>query len=302
MYAVLQCRCFCEEPMGHHYVPQRYLRKFEDKESSGYVWQYLKKGDEPRRVRIKSAAQSRDFYESDVETLLAEQVELPGGDAIDKILEGGSLNESERFSLALYLAVMLKRVPAYRSWAEDGFFEKLPAQMERFREDARTGKIPSMRINVQKAIELIDVLEKKFENEIPSTILNTIRNPFPSERILSAFYTMYWRVFIADGPQEFVTSDNPLFYTRGSGIGNLKSEMHIPLSPTHLLQGSRISPVNGIPRFSMPDKVVRVVNKWTAFYAKNLVYSHKQVGWLPPLLSVQELNLFVPQWTPKPIR
>ena len=100
--------------MGHHFVPQRYLRNFEDPKKPGYVWVHDKSGGQPRRARIAKVAQSSGFYAPETENVLAQIVEQPGNRVIQKLISNATITVEERLQLALYMGVMLKRVPTHR--------------------------------------------------------------------------------------------------------------------------------------------------------------------------------------------
>ncbi len=61
---------------------------------------------------IKKVAQERGFFEPETEKLLNTQVEIPGGDAIDKILASQPLTLEEQVDLAIHIGTMLRRTPA----------------------------------------------------------------------------------------------------------------------------------------------------------------------------------------------
>jgi hypothetical protein len=284
--------------MGHHYVPQRYLRNFEVKERPGFVWQYPKRGGEPRCVSIKKAAQSPGFYEPEMESFLDWGVERKGGDAIDKLLVGKPLDEQARQELAFHLAVMMKRTPAYRRWAREQFAELLPARMAEYRELLKAGHL-AFSGDVEKDLAEFDRLERLYELEPPSTVMDQVKDPTPTATIFGAILSMHWRLFVTSGPQLFITSDNPFFFTKSCGLGNPDSEMFLPLSPTHMLHGARKDPVIGIPRFKMPQSIVRASNSRTAFFAEYFAYTHAPAPWLPSALARMEVNSFLPEWKPK---
>ena len=48
--------------MGHHYVPQRYLRHFAVPGEPGMIWMYDKTSGKVRKLAIKTMAQSPGFY------------------------------------------------------------------------------------------------------------------------------------------------------------------------------------------------------------------------------------------------
>ena len=56
--------------MGHHYVPQAYLKGFEAAESPGMVGTYDKERNSFALLPIKNVAQSPGFYDDETERLL----------------------------------------------------------------------------------------------------------------------------------------------------------------------------------------------------------------------------------------
>jgi len=87
--------------MGHHTVPQRYLRNFEITGKEGFIWLFDKQGTGTREVSIEKVAQQRRFYDQDVERQLAEAIEKPGNLAIRKLFASCPITADERLSLTL---------------------------------------------------------------------------------------------------------------------------------------------------------------------------------------------------------
>lgn len=100
--------------MGHHTVPQQYLRNFEDPKRPGFLWLHEKQGDSSRHAAIKNVVQSRGFYSQDMEKQLATDVELPANKVISKLIGGQRITLNERSDLAVYVGTMLRRVPYHR--------------------------------------------------------------------------------------------------------------------------------------------------------------------------------------------
>src|SRR6266851_1154585 len=103
--------------MGSHYVPQKYLRGFEDPTRPGWIWMYDKGLDTHKCLPIKQVAQEPDFYTDEIEVALNEKVEKPANEAIDKVRQGNAIDDNDRANLAYYVATMTHRVPAYRDHA-----------------------------------------------------------------------------------------------------------------------------------------------------------------------------------------
>src|SRR5262245_12895344 len=104
--------------MGHHFVPQRYLKGFQAPERPGFLWMHDKQEGESKLVPISKVAQSPEFYEEDVEKSLDQDVERPGNDVIDKLRRGESIDDEDRRHFAYYIATMIRRVPHARARAQ----------------------------------------------------------------------------------------------------------------------------------------------------------------------------------------
>ena len=69
--------------MGHHFVPQAYLRGFQDPLKPGFIWVQSRREASPSSASIKDVAQSRDFYDPETEGLLASSV--PSSGTVDSL-------------------------------------------------------------------------------------------------------------------------------------------------------------------------------------------------------------------------
>jgi hypothetical protein len=100
--------------MGHHFVPQQYLRNFEDPNRPGFIWLHDKQGVDPRLVPITKVAQAKQFFSKETEAILASKVEKPANAVIKKLMTEMAITPAERLQLAYYIGVMVKRIPARR--------------------------------------------------------------------------------------------------------------------------------------------------------------------------------------------
>jgi hypothetical protein len=256
--------------MGHHYVPQRYLRQFEAVGKPDRIWQFEKPGGTAQCLLIKVVAQARKFYEPEVEILLGREVECPGSAAIERLLSSIKIDATERLNLGLYIGVMMSRVPARRKRVEEMIPDVLIKVMNNFRESVRVAAT-EMDVDPNRVANLLteaNRIERTYQQTLPKCISDQIREPWPSPAILGAIITMHWKIFTTNGPQYFVTSDNPFFFTKECGLGNLRSEFFMPLSPTHLLHGSRVYQGRELSNQPVPQRVVRQVNNRTVHEAE----------------------------------
>ena len=193
---------------------------------------------------------------------------------------------------------MLKRVPYRRRKGEElipGVLEKTVAQMRRqiqsLGESARSDPA-----RVEHWLQKVEVARQKFAQDPPPELVEQIREPWPSERMVEAICGMTWRVLISPGPQYFITTDNPAFFFGAYGLGTEKSELSLPLSTTHCLHGSR-QPTNGDLVFGVVRQiVVREVNRRLASTVERLAFYHEPASWLQKILMKENAYLSAIRW------
>lgn len=239
--------------MGHHYVPQEYLRGFTHPSCPKALWQFDKDTQtfsaEP--ASIAKIAQQRSFYEDDAERMLNELVEIPGNRVLRKLRLGDlDLADEERVSLSVYIATMLKRVPHRRAKATGMAPQVLTKVTSELRDQIRA-YADAGQISPDTAVKRLaetDTAAAKFSAEMPDNVRDQIRSPWPTETMVDLVYRMHWRFVCTVGGQYFVTTDNPAFFFGCYGLGTKHSELTFPVSSELAIFGSwtPVTKSNGI--------------------------------------------------------
>lgn len=284
--------------MGHHYVPQRYLKGFQTREGRGCIRMFDKATGTRKLLPIKQVAQAGGFYDDEVERSLNEEVEKPGNDVIDKLRRGEPLDEMDRRHLSYYVGTMIRRVPLARSNAER-MVPRVLADVasdtrEWFTEAARAGHIDGETLAARLAET--DAVERKFQERPPQEVRAVIETPWPFATMLVAIHSMWWRFLRAEGPSLFLTSDNPAYFFEGYGLGNPESELTLPLCSDLILHcswqrggGAGIQPVK--------EKLVKEFNRRTGSGAARFVFYHEDAGWVLSAASKSVQQLSRINWT-----
>ncbi len=134
------------------------------------------------------------------------------------------------------LATCIKRVPRAREQGKALVPETLEVVVENLRAElpVLSGGDPA---RLEKLRTDLEAAYAKYRVTPPQSVLNDLRDPRPTQAMVDAFLKMSWRLLITDPAEPFLTSDNPLFYFEGLGLGNPTSEFAFPLSATHCLHG-----------------------------------------------------------------
>src|SRR5439155_12275977 len=123
---------------------------------------------------------------------------------------------------AAYIATMYKRVPKRR----DEISNMVPSVAEKVlkrldavvKEWAAAHPDRDAVSRRQKEVETVSVAVRS--NPLKGAVTNLIRSPWPSQRVVVTISAMIWRIGrIKDPSSLFVTSDNPVHFFKGLGIG-----------------------------------------------------------------------------------
>ncbi len=284
--------------MGHHFVPQRYLRNFESPGRPGFIWLHDRSGGSPSHVSIAKVAQAKGFYSVETEAILARAVEAPANIVIQKLTGNAAITPVERLQLSYYIGVMMKRIPAQRRRSTEMIPGVLTDVVSNLRQELK-----SLAHEMQTDPELlvrrlreVDAAESKFFRQPPPEVLEKIREPWPSEGMLRALFGMTWRVLVSTGPLYFVTTDNPAFFFRAYGLAQPQAELSFPLSTTHALHGSWQPAVADLVFLRATQAIVKEINRRLASETERLGFYHEAAPWLLTIFAKKKPYLSVIQW------
>jgi hypothetical protein len=285
--------------MGHHFVPQAYLRAFQDPSKPGFIWVQSRRNANSRLASIEDVAQSSEFYDPETEALLASTVEGPANPILSKLRRDEAPTDRERITLAVYLATMIKRVPRNRSRGRALAPQVLADVVSRFREQvhqlAELGQIAADL--AMRRLQELEATHAKLTREVPAAVVAQNCDPRPSIQMIEAIVSLRWRVLRAREPEFFVTSDNPAFYHEAYGLGTERPELRFPLSPELALHGSRAAQeAQAVSFHEIPRDWVREFNRSVASGASSIAMSHRRTHFLGTLLRRKNPYLFRLVW------
>jgi hypothetical protein len=267
--------------MGHHYVPQKYLRGFAETGNADAIWMYDKRLRQFTNPGIKSVAQEPGFYTDDAEQQLNELVEKPANKVLDKLRNQERITETDRIHLGVYIATMMKRVPKRRTEA----YSMIPSVFEKTITKVRTqiqewAQTTQNKEVAERKLHELEAAEKKLQNEAPDFLSEQIRKPWASEEWISAICTMTWRIARSPASDFFITSDNPAYFFKAYGIATPKSELTFPISTDLALFASWQGEQNTTIYVQARPALVREANKRLMSGAERFVFSHRKEDWI----------------------
>ena len=283
--------------MGHHYVPQEYLRGFAASEQPGTIWMYDKQTQAFKRIPIRAVVQEADFYDQHTEAELNSAIEGPAQTVLSKLRRRESISSEERLRLAVSVATLLMRVPVRRRWSLAFLPGALGTTVSKVRKLVdQWSQAPEADQNlVARRRREIDQAEIKFRINPPDEVISRLRSPWPSEIMVTIINAMTWRIALSE-VEHFLTSDNPAHFFSAFGIGGRASEVTFPLSSKMGLfaswQGERESLVWIVAR----PALVRESNRRIASAAERFILSREKHDWIRKIATTTERSLSRIQW------
>lgn len=247
--------------MKHHYVPQCYLRAFVDpacpREYEPYLWVVDLEEARIRRRSPENTAALTDYYavgddenRYEVEKYLS-AVEGQAAPVLARILGDYSVVETaDKRVLSYFAALQLVRVPQFRDRIEEFIAEigrTVNAMMIRSRdgyEDALRQAHPNRTFTAEEIDQLYAKARDTDSYRIsanPAAALGHALNVVP--RIADLLNEMSWVIMEPAGPENFWSSDNPLYYINpdsghpvfGHALGSKDVEVNLPIGPRRCL-------------------------------------------------------------------
>jgi len=277
--------------MGHHYIPQYYLRGF-CQNFGRTIWVYDKLESCRFSTQVKSIANICGFYSPELEKYLSEEIENPANQVLDKIRNREIPTPYDKITLSRYIAVMWKRVPSGRK----SFKSQAPKVASKLRDkfhrqlDEIVAINPSKEDLARQRKAEIDEILNAYSNDPPEDVWHQLVRAEQTPRMIAAIATMSWKFLTFDKNPVFLTCDNPVFIFRSLGVGRPESELSFPLSMHIILWATRRldRTKDYIPA---TPAIVKEMNRRTASVATRYVFHAKDEGWILPFLSKKSWRL-----------
>ena len=281
---------------NHHILPRLYLEGFIEETGEPFIWKFAKgerfnpgnhRHNNPQRISIGKPSATRDYYAypnaSDdaeferVENLLM-SFEQRADPILLKIRNRETITREEKREFAFYINQMNRRVPHYR----DAQGKRLPNAWAQLKEEV----IEKFHLtDSEKHRALLAAIESKIASAdyIAKTHLDTLASTRDS-RVTDALEAMRWCFFTTTPDAGFITSDNPMYYSKGVGLLNPLSEMCFAISTTVGLVAAR-SPELREGYCEASSQLVKDFNLRVAGRASKEVYFHLPDRWVQTILD-----------------
>lgn len=291
--------------MKHHYVPQFYQRGFvketnRDGNKEGLIWVY-EKGKSPRKLPIKDTGMQIDLYaltdrNGSVDNITTEaelgKIDNKGAAAIQKLVKGAPITESERTDLCKFVSVMYRRTPKFKAYQTKMTAQMMPEFFELHNEAwlrQEMQKRASSPAQAERWFEQrrgeLEELRKEYLRQPPDFLFsNNVLRDSVFEKVL---FDMDWALFKSTPDTDFFTCDDPALFNKGSGLGDKQNAVIMfPLSRELFLQAMWITTYKGA-YIQLSDSEVRKLNRDVVRNADFQVYASHKSG---------PLSLFIDKW------
>lgn len=293
-----------------HYIPQFYLKKFSQDGERVYV--YDKKTGSKGEIRYQTTLQvahENNFYNYQTKSGKKEnledffsQIEGDAATAIEEAYDKRRLSDNDRGKLALFIAFIYSRVPAFKERTEESHTkmgEKISRMMFRMTPKEKFRNFLKEQGKEVTDDELDDLIEFA-TNPKRSKIGFTYPNGYWIKSMLDMgaelaprFAAMDWLFLIADKPFAFITSDNPFilmppkefhpFY--GYGLVTQGAKKIIPLKSNMCLIMGDIQDTPNTVFGDTNKEFYRGINSAIMFQSRRFCFS-PEIGKLEKLVKV----------------
>lgn len=220
-----------------------------------------------------------------------QKIEEAAKPAIQSLRRHEMVEEVDRMALANYMAVMIKRVPRRRDWADEmwpEFIRKFDQganvleQLDAHEKTTKPSDTKRLKNIARIRADYLDVMNQyKSAKNIPRHILLPILTG--ESKIPPALFDMCWRLLVCSKDEFFLTSDNPLWFDEEKGIGNQQLDVSFPISSDSALVITRKVVTEGV--FGAGTRVVEEVNRRSATRATKYLYGCRPEAWVLKLMG-----------------
>lgn len=261
--------------MGQHYVPQNYLKGFSDPEHPTMIWMSDKNEPalRPKRLPIKAVAQQPDFYTAEAEQWLNRFVEIPVQEQLRRLTAGERIEGVDRLIVAIYIQVMVLRVPFARNVLGDMVRDGARDFVAELRSDPN--EVPAD-MSEASFHAILDTWQQGIAENGPS--LEPMREPWIQPELVDMIYAMTWRVITSDAPNAFLTGDNPVSFPHETGLRPHNGELTFPISSQAALHASWVLGPAETMFVAGTDIAAQEINRRTACAAERFLFSANETA------------------------
>jgi hypothetical protein len=226
------CILQMSDPHNHHFVPQFYQRGFSVPGDSHKVWVY-ERGIKPRRRSVRSTGMEIDLYAiqdsqgiTDFATVERELGLLDNHAArlIQRIEKRDRITQKDRRLLCRFVSVMWRRTPKHKAKVKELAKKYMPQVFE---------PIEQLEFLTPETREELKQIRQRYSENPPSFLFP--QHVLRQSEFEEVMYGMDWGFFEAQN-SEFLTSDDPVMFSKGSGLGSADAVIGFPLSKKLFVQ------------------------------------------------------------------
>jgi len=271
--------------MGHHYVPRKYLKGFTE-DCTDFVWVYEKGSQRTFKANVTKVGQETGYYSPYVEEFLANEVESPGHGILQRIRERKPISADEKRSFTNYIVALIKRGPSSKQM----LIERAPLVtgdlVSHFEQEISARRIlnPSKSDFYEKRLSEIRSILERLAGNPPESVWESNIPPNTTPNVVEVISKMTWRFLVFRDSASLLTSDNPVFWFKETGLGNPASELYFPISSDIGLWTSwRMDLADGYA--SADQGVSHALNRRTANNAVRYVYHCANEAWISRFIN-----------------
>jgi hypothetical protein len=279
--------------IGEHYIPQFYLKGFENSSKPSYIYVYEKGYTKILNLPISKVAKENNRWPKKIEEYFANKIEAPANPVLEKIRNRELISSSDKVTLSDYLIVLWLRVPRGFERAKEIYpdvMKKIFANTEQ-QIHVLIEKYPSKKEALQQRLQELPRLKLELEKELPKELWYQTLSLDNLPMVRAVIPAMTWIFITSEKGSSFLTSDNPLFFFEWQGIGKLESEITFPISSEIVLWATWRKDLKKNQYVAQREPVIREINRRIASSTTRYVYYSMEAEWVTKLVNRKSWRL-----------
>lgn len=220
-----------------------------------------------------------------LENWLADYIESPANSVIDKIRNSLPITADEKFTMSIYMYVMLKRV-LHHVPRHSGLFEKVCNEIVT---EINQGEFPKIFLDTYSKKYIIQVVDNLKNSDIKNLYLSSITDL--SKKIINAIYRMNWKFLTFKGERDFIKCDNPFAFDEGQGLGDSQAEITFPVSSHVVIWATWLNGDVDLQYFPTLQHIADIVNWRTYKVSTKYIFYHAKKEWVTKRANSDDLIL-----------
>ena len=227
---------------------------------------------------VMRAGQRMDFYPPGEEARLA-KIEQSALGPLNRLRNRSKLDLGGRGAVGKYLVAMIARTERARLRMADYLSSDIASAKGNPELTAKRWNGPEASM-----LDYLRKIEEGLEGDPLRTTQPLLHQVLEFPGVQAHVLQMHWEIFTAASPEQFLTSDSPVFVGGDTGLKPPRGEFRFALASDVALVGSWQGRRGGLQFLKGSPGLIREFNRYVISGADRWLYFHEKADWVPKVV------------------